>query len=64
VETRINAAGDSEILVGQSWLPIDWTKVIDRPGPDDRIHVCWSPYWPLGGTMIPIVRCIILPGDS
>ena len=65
VPVRTNAeTGEQELLLGESWTTIDWAKVLPDPSPDNGAHACWWRSWEGRDRMVPVIRCIIMPGMS
>lgn len=52
-----------ELELGGLWIPVDWSKVLDRPSPDGAAHTCWWRSW-YARKLTPMIRCIILPSAS
>lgn len=56
------ATGRLELDIQGVWVPIDTAKLVPALSPDGLAHACFDHHWMLKRS--PVVRCIILPGDS
>ncbi len=61
VEMCRTKRGDPGVEIGPVCVEIPWNRVLEISSPDGQAHACWSH---VRGEPAPIVRCVILPGES
>lgn len=52
-----------ELSLDGVWTPVDPARVVLVASVDGAAHACFKRFWQLG-RMIPIVRCVVLPGEA
>ena len=64
VDHRYNpATGRLELRIDGVWVPLDPATLLAVPSPDGAVHACFEWRW-MPRDMIPVVRCVILPGEA
>lgn len=64
VDHRYDArTGALEVAVEEVWVQVDPRAVLPTASPDGDAHACFWRWW-MVRKMTPMIRCVILPGDS
>ncbi len=56
-------SGRLEVEIDGRWVPVDPASLVAVPSPDGEAHACFWRHW-MARTMTPMIRCVILPGES
>lgn len=56
-------SGRLEVAIEGTWVAVDPRAILPVASPDNSAHACFWRWW-MVRKMTPMIRCVILPGNS
>lgn len=58
-----SGSGRLEVEIDGRWVAVDPGALVAVPSPDGEAHACFWRHW-MARTLTPMIRCVVLPGES